>query len=276
MNLLNRVSTLKLISCFNKSSIDFKIFRNFHILSKKKNNLLFSLFKTNSIQKIYFNTDLLTPASQEKLKNAYKNAQDYISDLLNEREIVEMKVNTKLNSLETGEKTEIMNRLEFLNRVQDAYTKIKNCENDFRDLIEMSKEVEQLEPEMIDILKDDLVKNDAKLKILQNEMVQILMPFDLEDRNNSVVELTAGVGGAESRLFCYELFSMYQVYAALNEWQFNVIEYDAEKIDNEESIRKCSIEIIGKNVFELMKFESGVHRVQRIPKTGKLNLIRLN
>ncbi|XP_060128749.1 peptide chain release factor 1-like, mitochondrial isoform X2 [Zootoca vivipara] len=86
------------------------------------------------------------------------------------------------------------------------------------------------------------------------------------DRSDLIMEVTAGVGGQEAMLFTAEMFDMYQQYATYKKWDFEVLEYAASDIGG---LRHASAVIGGLNTYKQMKFEGGVHRVQRVPKTEK-------
>src|SRR6185312_8396737 len=87
---------------------------------------------------------------------------------------------------------------------------------------------------------------------------------DEADERNAILELRAGTGGEEAALFAGELFRMYQRYATLKGWKFEIMELSETGIGG---FKEAIASITGRNVFERLKFESGVHRVQRVPET---------
>jgi peptide chain release factor 1 len=92
----------------------------------------------------------------------------------------------------------------------------------------------------------------------------MLLPKDEADEKNAILEVRAGTGGEEAGLFAAELFRMYERYAAVRGWRFEVMDVNATEIGG---VKEASATITGKGVFARLKFESGVHRVQRVPVT---------
>ncbi|KAK3104072.1 hypothetical protein FSP39_024205 [Pinctada imbricata] len=100
-------------------------------------------------------------------------------------------------------------------------------------------------------------------------MVEFLLPLESTDENDVILEVNPGVGGQEASLFTKDIFEMYQGYAQYKGWTFDIMEYDTlhEGTRGSVGLKSASASISGLNVYKLMKFESGVHRVQRVPKT---------
>ena len=91
-----------------------------------------------------------------------------------------------------------------------------------------------------------------------------MLPKDADDARNAILEVRAGTGGEEAALFASELFRMYQRYAALRGWRFEILDLSETGLGG---FREASASIAGRDVFARLKFESGVHRVQRVPET---------
>jgi peptide chain release factor 1 len=104
----------------------------------------------------------------------------------------------------------------------------------------------------------------ARLPALESEVKLLLLPKDEADAKNAIIELRAGTGGDEAALFAAELFRMYQRYAALHGWRWEPLDVSETELGG---IKEASATVSGRNVFERLKFESGVHRVQRVPAT---------
>ncbi len=104
----------------------------------------------------------------------------------------------------------------------------------------------------------------AKLPELERRVQIMLLPKDEADAKNAILEVRAGTGGDEAALFAAELFRMYQRYAALQGWKFEVLSVSDTGLGG---IKEASATIAGRSVFARLKFESGVHRVQRVPET---------
>ncbi|XP_006874423.1 PREDICTED: peptide chain release factor 1-like, mitochondrial [Chrysochloris asiatica] len=101
---------------------------------------------------------------------------------------------------------------------------------------------------------------------LKHQIILLLVPSEETDENDLILEVTAGVGGQEAMLFTSEMFEMYRQYAAFKRWQFEPLEYVSSELGG---LRHASVSIGGADAYKHMKFEGGVHRVQRIPKTEK-------
>lgn len=132
------------------------------------------------------------------------------------------------------------------------------------DLEEAEEMVESGDPELVELAKDELPRLKALIPDLEQEMQILLLPKDKDDTANAVIEVRAGTGGDEAALFAGDLFRMYQRYAQLQGWTLSVVsasEGDAG------GYKEIVADISGEGVFGKLKFESGVHRVQRVPKT---------
>ncbi|XP_046525845.1 peptide chain release factor 1-like, mitochondrial isoform X2 [Equus quagga] len=101
---------------------------------------------------------------------------------------------------------------------------------------------------------------------LKHQIILLLVPSEETNENDLILEVTAGVGGQEAMLFTSEIFDMYQQYAAFKRWHFETLEYFPSEIGG---LRHASASIGGSEAYKHMKFEGGVHRVQRVPKTEK-------
>ncbi len=131
---------------------------------------------------------------------------------------------------------------------------------------EEKSELEELlhDPEMKTMAEDDIRKLDHRIPVLEKRIRLALIPKDEADTKNAILEIRAGTGGDEAALFSADLFSMYRGYASKMGWQFKVMEESPNDIGG---YREVIVQIAGANVFSKLKFESGVHRVQRVPKT---------
>jgi peptide chain release factor 1 len=112
--------------------------------------------------------------------------------------------------------------------------------------------------------EEEILGKKKKLKLLESDLLKLLIPKDLNDEKNSILEIRAGTGGEEASLFAAVLLSMYQKYSEINSWNFDVLSISETGL---KGIKEAICSISGKNVFSKMKFESGVHRVQRVPAT---------
>ena len=132
--------------------------------------------------------------------------------------------------------------------------------------IEEAKEIikNESDKEMIDLANQEL--NDAKIKVstIEDDLRKMLIPKDPDDPKNIVMELRAGTGGDEASIFAGDLFRMYTKYAEKKGWNVNLVDFNEGTAGG---YKEIIFEINGEDVYGTMKFESGVHRVQRVPQT---------
>ncbi|MEZ5690563.1 MAG: peptide chain release factor 1 [Rickettsiales bacterium] len=120
------------------------------------------------------------------------------------------------------------------------------------------------DPEMRRMVEDEIYEVNQNMPDLVHRVQISLLPKDEADEKNAILEIRAGTGGDEAALFAADLFNMYQRYAQKQGWKFEVISLSESGIGG---YKEASAEINGKSVFARLKFESGVHRVQRVPAT---------
>jgi len=120
------------------------------------------------------------------------------------------------------------------------------------------------EPDMRDLAEAELHGLKHRIPELEHALRLALLPRDEADSRSAILEIRPAAGGDEAGLFAAELFEMYQKFAGLNGWRFEVVEYDET---GQGGIKGAMAEVNGRNVFARMKYESGVHRVQRVPTT---------
>jgi peptide chain release factor 1 len=121
-----------------------------------------------------------------------------------------------------------------------------------------------LDAEMREMMKEEREELTKKIPDLEKQIKIALLPKDEADEKNAIIEVRAGTGGDEAALFAATLFSMYQKYAEIKGWKFEVLSISDTGIGG---CKEASASITGRNVFARLKFESGVHRVQRVPET---------
>jgi peptide chain release factor 1 len=120
------------------------------------------------------------------------------------------------------------------------------------------------DPELKELAKDELGALRERLPVLEESVKLSLLPKDADDERNAILEVRAGTGGEEAALFAAALFRMYQRYAALKGWRFEILGLSETGLGG---CKEASALIGGPNVYARLKFESGVHRVQRVPET---------
>jgi len=163
---------------------------------------------------------------------------------------------------------------------QKRYRELMRAQAEMKDIVEKYQEYQKIkqaveeakvlltEPgtdkELRDLAETEWKENTAKLENLAEELKFLLVPKDPDDAKDAILEIRQGTGGEEAALFASDLFSMYRRYAEQNGWRFQVISLtEAEK----GGFKEIVVEITGENVYGKMKYESGVHRVQRVPET---------
>jgi peptide chain release factor 1 len=120
------------------------------------------------------------------------------------------------------------------------------------------------DPEMRELAEAELDELKGKIPALEHEIQLALLPKDEADARSAILELRPAAGGDEAGLFAAQLFAMYQKYAENRGWKFEILEYTDTELGG---LKDATAEITGRNVFARLKYESGVHRVQRVPST---------
>ena len=120
------------------------------------------------------------------------------------------------------------------------------------------------DPEMKDLAEAELYQLKDQIPALEHEIRLALLPRDEADARSAILEIRPAAGGDEAGLFAAELFTMYQKYADSKGWKFEILDYGDTGLGG---IKEATAEITGRNVFARLKYESGVHRVQRVPAT---------
>lgn len=150
-----------------------------------------------------------------------------------------------------------------LSPVVDAVKEYRRFENDMADAAAMMEDA-SLDKDMRDMASAEFYELKDKLPEMEKQIKILLLPKDEEDEKNAILEVRAGTGGDEAALFAAVLFEMYQRYSAEMGWKFEIIDADENGLGG---YKQASAKITGKDVFARLKFESGAHRVQRVPVT---------
>ena len=134
------------------------------------------------------------------------------------------------------------------------------------DDIETAKEMlrEEDDPEAREMLQEDMAANEAKLPQLEEDIKFMLIPGDPLDEKNTIVEIRAAAGGDEAALFAGDLVKMYERFFESKKWKMELLDSSPGEVGGFKSI---SFKVTGEKVYSVMKYESGVHRVQRVPET---------
>ncbi len=169
---------------------------------------------------------------------------------------------------------EIYNNAEKLKEISKKYNELKKFLNKLNQLEEINRKIfdtqkmlnQESAPAMIEMIKQEIKKLENKKRIVKEEFQKEAGGSGIEEKNVIIVEIRAGTGGDEAGLFAADLFRMYSRFAEKMEWKVKVISSHSTSING---FKEIIFEIKGKNVYQLLRNESGVHRVQRIPDTEK-------
>ena len=156
-----------------------------------------------------------------------------------------------------------------LNREYKDLNNLMEKRKQYLDLTQRQKEAEEIisdgsEPEMTDMAKEELEEVKTKLLELEETIRFMLIPKDPEDTKNVVMELRAGTGGDEASIFAGDLYRMYTKYCESKGWRVSVVDLSEGTAGG---FKEIVMEVSGTDVYGTIKFESGVHRVQRVPQT---------
>ena len=157
--------------------------------------------------------------------------------------------------------TEISKELSSLQPIACLYEAYLQVDNNIKEAKEILNT--EVDPELISLAKTELAESMAKKEALEHNLKLMLVPKDPDDDKNVVMEIRAAAGGDEAAIFACDLFLMYSHYIQQQGWQIEVI--DKNIINN--GYKEIIFEVKGKNVYSKLKYEGGVHRVQRVPET---------
>ena len=138
-----------------------------------------------------------------------------------------------------------------------------NFDNEKKDL-ELIINDKSNDLEMIEMAKKDLIEIETKKLKYENELKIFLLPKDEDDDKNAIVEIRAGTGGLEASLFCADLFKMYEKVCSKKKWKLEIINISKSDAGG---FKEVVFSVNGSDIYSYLKYESGVHRVQRIPET---------
>jgi len=141
----------------------------------------------------------------------------------------------------------------------EAVNELRKAERELKDTEAMAAD-----PDMKAMAEEEAGELKKRIPELERAVKRMLLPKDAADDKNAILEIRAGTGGEEAALFASDLFRMYQRYAAEHRWKFEIMELSDTGIGG---YKEAIAEVSGKGVFARLKFESGVHRVQRVPAT---------
>lgn len=191
---------------------------------------------------------------KDSIRNKLENLNDRygeIEALLSDAEIISDQ--NKFRDL-SREYAEIEDVVKSFNRYQEVSENLAAAQ-------EMQKDSDA---EMREMAEEEITAANAELETLEVELQKLLLPKDSKDSCNVFLEIRAGTGGDEAAIFSGDLFRMYSRYSELQKWKTEIL---TERHGEHGGYKEIIVRIEGKNVFEKLKFESGAHRVQRVPET---------
>jgi len=188
----------------------------------------------------------------EKLENV-KSRYEEISEILSKPEIANDQNEFRKLSKEYSDLGEIVT-------AYDSYIKIKSDLEENKKLLYETKDFD-----MKELAKEEQEELEKKLSEIEHEIKELLIPKDPADEKNAILEIRAGTGGEEAALFAADLYRMYNKYFEIKGWKVEVINFNESTIPG--GLKEAVINVSGKSVYGDLKYESGVHRVQRVPKT---------
>ena len=186
---------------------------------------------------------------------------DKVKDIINkhdslEKELSSENIDPKLFAKKSKEYSS-------LGRIITTAREYLNFENEKKDLINIIQD-KSTDQEMIDLAQKDLNELNKKKEKNENDLKLFLLPKDEDDNKNAIVEIRAGTGGLEASLFCADLFKMYEKVCSKKKWKLEIINISKSEAGG---FKEVIFSVNGDDIYSYLKYESGVHRVQRIPQT---------
>lgn len=159
-----------------------------------------------------------------------------------------------------------MDKLKSINRDLKELGPVVETYHAYQQALADREEAEKLlhDPDFRELAQEELADAGERLERLEQELKLLLLPRDPNDRRNVIMELRGGVGGEESALFAHSLLRMYTMYAQSRGWKLDIVNLNETELGG---VKECSVVIEGEGAWSRLKFESGVHRVQRVPET---------
>jgi peptide chain release factor 1 len=178
------------------------------------------------------------------------------------RRHAELRDSMSASGLSGAEFAKLSKEYSELTPIVDGIDTLRRAREELSALADMARSNEDAELQAL--AEEELRSLRERLPALEQRVKLALLPKDADDRRNAILEVRAGTGGEEAALFAGELFRMYQRYAALRDWRFEILDLSETGLGG---FKEASASIGGRDVFARLKFESGVHRVQRVPET---------
>ncbi|KAG0245405.1 hypothetical protein BGW41_000032 [Actinomortierella wolfii] len=208
-----------------------------------------------STDQVVFNTPLLN-----KMRPKLQGMKTLHAKLL--QEINDPSVTEEMSASKFAETTKQLHDLSLItDKVDEVVAKI----HDLQSLEQLLTDpVASQDQDLVEMTKDEIQETRDAIVDLEKELLIALLPKDTADEANAILEIRAGTGGDEAGLFAADILRMYERFAETQGWRWEIISYTHDGLG---AIKDATVSISGTNVFGQLKFESGVHRVQRVPAT---------
>lgn len=190
------------------------------------------------------------------------NILDRLEDVQGRYEVIMQELSQPDVASDTGRYTRLMKEQSDLSPLVEKYKEYKDARQTEQDSLEMLES--ESDDEMKEMLKEELSSSKSDIERLEKEIQVLLLPKDPNDDKNVFLEIRAGAGGDEAALFAADLAKMYRSYAVKNHWQASTISFNENGIGG---FKEIVMMVSGSSVYSKLKYESGVHRVQRVPVT---------
>ena len=177
---------------------------------------------------------------------------DKLNELVGDSDVISRMDEWKAYTKELADMTETVEKY-------TEYKKVKKEQEDLREMLPL-----ETDSEMKALMNEEIETCKQKLVVISDELKILLLPKDPNDDKNVIMEIRGGAGGDEANLFAYELYKLYIKFAERNRWRTEDIEISTTELGG---LKEAIFSISGKGAYSKLKFESGVHRVQRVPET---------
>jgi len=189
-----------------------------------------------------------------------KNFEHQLDTIVKKHQNIEKSLSNQDN-LDSNKLIKLNKEYSELTPIVESINKYTSIKQDIENLNSLLNDEDNSIREMAEL---EVRQKNQNIKLLEQDLLKLLIPKDTNDEKNSIIEIRAGTGGDEASLFAADLFSMYQKYSDINKWKFEILSISETGLSG---IKEVICNISGKNVFSKLKYESGVHRVQRVPLT---------
>ena len=187
--------------------------------------------------------------------------REKVQDIITRHDLLEKELSSgSLDPKLFAEKSKDYSNLGNIISIAKEYVKFEKEKNDLEQIVKDKNN----DSEIIELAEKDLIALKIKKEEYENRLKIFLLPKDEDDDKDAIVEIRAGTGGLEASLFCSDLFKMYDKVCSKQKWKLEIISISKSEAGG---FKEVIFSVSGNNIYSYLKYESGVHRVQRIPKT---------